>query len=155
MSRKKLFIVVGVVVFLSVCVVALRSGNDTTKQTPTIQEPGTNEAWTVTITNVDQYEEITTEQSNTLSKGLYTFLKKNVPSAEIAYTGNIRENSLAKSLTPAGYPKVEFLVDIAKLERTYKVTLEGAADTEYQTVYVTCPSTAELVYKPTPCSDEQ
>lgn len=155
-SRKKLLIVVGILVLLGVFVaIAIRRDNSTNQPTNSIQEPDSNEAWTVTITNIDQYKEVSSEQYSSLTKGLYTFLKKNVPTAGIAYTGNIREGSYVKSLTPAQDPNIEFLVDIPKVERTYKVTIEGSEESEYQTIYVTCPTASELVYKPSSCNDEQ
>lgn len=71
------------------------------------------------------------------------------------YRANIRQDSFKTHTTSGGTPVTEFLVDISDVERTFKVSIEGDNNTDYRTVYITCPLVSELVYGAKPCKGDE
>lgn len=161
-NRRKLLVIVGVAFFVLALIVGVvatlsRSRDDENAQTDAQILARENPVYyTVNVTNASDYSIIfPADTSYALWTSMWRTVNKNVDEDQDYYFGNIRGGSLQQSTTSIGAPRVEVLVDLPDIQRTFKITIEGNEESGYQTVYITCPSPAELVYPPTPCVGQE
>jgi hypothetical protein len=164
-TGKALLIGYGVLVFMGLLFLFIRSidSGSTPEQSPT-----TSEEESVPTGSVESYLEsgsivlknssslgslVSKERLDRTQNILYVKIANSISKPNSQYDGIIREGSIKSSTTASGTPRVEFLVDIATLKRTYRVSINGTEDSEYQAIYVLCPTTAELIYPAFKCSD--
>lgn len=75
----------------------------------------------------------------------------NEPGNNTAYVAVVRKDSIVNSSTSYGAPKLRYIVDLPELKRTFVVEREGDADSDFASLYVTCPGAAELRYAAKKC----
>lgn len=109
---------------------------------------------TVTIQNSSALgSAVTKDRLSRAQNILYVKVTSGLKNPASQYSGVIREGSVKTTTNAAGTPNVNFLVDIPVLKRTYHVSINGNEDSEFNAIYVLCPSVAELTYPAFECSD--
>jgi hypothetical protein len=154
--RKRLILIFGLVILalllVGIALVLTRSkaGDSPDSDTKPAQiEPS---YYIVNITNLTEHTaSFPMEDTYSIWSSMWQTVNKNVDNDQDYYYGNIRENSIKESVAASGLPVIEMLIDLPDIQRSFKLTIEGSAESEYQSAFITCPQPTELVYPATNC----
>lgn len=148
-----LSVAVLIIIMIVSAVVIHQSRNFSTAYTPSSTDTATKES--VDITNSGDYQsKIPSLDFSSLESSLFTTVKQNVSTPAASYAATIRDTSYKTSTTSDGFPQRNFVVDIPAIKQSYHITVEGDSSTDYQTVYILCPTASELIYPAFTCKDQ-
>jgi hypothetical protein len=91
---------------------------------------------------------IETDVTNSINNYLADIPRQETP------IGVIRQSSYKETPTGDGATDYTFLVDIASLKITYKVSYTVGNTDGRHILYILCPSESEMIYPPTSCKDD-
>lgn len=147
---KRLIIIAGLVIVLAIAVFSVTSQvgqqdteNESTQQSsPTVELQGTNNATQLDPTDNEIAQE-----------AIQDMVKHNEPDSTQQFTAVVRQDSIVRSTTSYGEPKLQYLVDIPELQRTFIVEREGDDSSSFASIYVRCPSDTDLRYPAKTCTE--
>ena len=174
LTKKKLLIISGVLVLVFAGITILMSGN---KEEPFQAEYNKVTAPDSTIVglntldladlfpdpdeNIEPEANVTIDTTDTtppsyirIGEAVYAAINNQVTNPKKSYSISVRAGTFTVK-TVNGISSGSFLVDIPELKRTYKVAIEYDTVEQFSSVYVLCPTPAELTYPPIACSEAE
>jgi hypothetical protein len=103
------------------------------------------------IENFSAYPDITPSTQTAIVNSLQQYIDKT--NSTTAITGVVRNGSYNKT-TDGAISITTFLIDISAVQRTYKVHIGSDTSTGENSLYILCPTDAELQYPPFECKDD-
>jgi hypothetical protein len=150
MKRRKLIIVVVVAIGLLLVGIGLASRQTEPKideETGQLQKP------VVEVSGASDKTRLDITDDEVVQKAIGDMVYANEDKTTRDFTAEVRQDSIQRGTTSYGTPKVQYLVDIPKLKRTFVVQREGDASSEFASIYVTCPTEADLKYPAKKCQE--
>lgn len=155
-SRRRILIAVGLgLCVLLVLIVALKQHSSRqAAHKPTASH-------LVNLTNANQYlNTISQPDIKSIESTLYDKTVTTLPKSNSAgsFAGVVRQNSYQQSSTVYSdgvtqIPVYSFMVDIPSVKRSFSVALSGGRQYPFDTLYVLCPTTDQLIYAAFSCQD--
>jgi len=103
------------------------------------------------IENFSSYPDVETSTKTAVTDSLIYYVEGIPHTAEL--TGVIRDGSYKKTVDGSEVD-IAFLVDIANLKRSYKISFISDSSTGRRTLYTLCPLDSELIYPAFNCKDD-
>lgn len=154
MTREQRLLIGGIIGFVTLCAVAIigyfifaAQPQKDASDTPTeyiVYAP-------LRIENFSAYPDITPSTQTAIVDSLQQYIDKT--NSTTAITGAIRDGSYNKA-TDGTISITTFLIDISAVQRTYKIHIGSDTSTGENSLYVLCPTDAELKYPPFECKDD-
>jgi hypothetical protein len=120
------------------------------------KEPTTNKKEvSVELSGTSDSTELDPSDNEAARVAITDMIKANEPDSGSAYVVVVRKNSISRSTTSAGLPKLRYLVDIPQLQRTFVVEREGDETSDFASLYVLCPEANDLRYQAKKCVNQE
>ncbi len=112
----------------------------------------------VTPLNVDYgvySNKFTTSDKASIDEAVASYIKQTVNKSSNAGNVIARAGSYEKTLFEGTIPKVALLFDVKKINRTYKMTLDGGPSYEFNILYVRCAPQNQQLDPSVECKDAE
>jgi hypothetical protein len=156
MMRDRKLLVGGIIVFGMLCTIAV-IGYFVYSSQPQKEDSEVSSDYVVYAPlQVDGFSAYAADISSATQTSITTSLQRYIDTTNSTTTikGVIRSGSYSKANTSDTMSVVTFLIDFSGIQRTYKISIGSDTSTGENSLYVLCPTTAELRYPPFNCKDD-
>jgi cytoskeletal protein RodZ len=152
---KKLIVAAIVVLGLGLIIAIVAVVNQLNQPLPNEEPPKENTSSLVDLSlridNFSSYPKIDDSTKTLVTEAIDRYLAA-IPHTETPI-GVIREGSY-KETTDGSISNTTFLVDIARMKVSYKISIGSDSSTGEKSMYTLCPEAGELIYPPFDCKDD-
>lgn len=148
MKRKIAIAVITITIIVAGFLFAIRvNQNDSESDTSQQQHSSIDLQGTSDATQLDPTD-------NEIAKeAIEDMVRHNEPDNNRVFTAVVRKDSITRSTTSYGAPKLRYIVDIPELQRTFVVEREGDDSSTFASIYVRCPNDSDLRYPAKTCAE--
>jgi hypothetical protein len=149
-------IIIGIVAAVILCSVAIIAALMTRQPSEESDVPATIPTQTISdaplkIEKLSLHPDINAETQTAITESIDRYIADTPHNT--APIGVVREGSYKKTTTGTT-SDIVFLVDIASLKRSYKISYTTDSVEGQNILYTLCPDTSELIYPPFNCKDD-
>jgi cytoskeletal protein RodZ len=156
MRYNKNLVITAIIVFGLGLIIAIATVFSQLNQPLPSEEPPKENTSSVTdlslrIDNFSSYPKIDDSTRTLVTDSIDRYLVA-IPHTETP-VGSVREGSY-KETVDGSVSNTTFLVDIANMKVSYKISIGSDSSTGEKTMYTLCPEAGELIYPPFECKDD-